>query len=175
MKRILGVIVMFAGTLYGAGISLPQHFEADFKQRVTNPKKQVIKYEGHVLFSQKNRLKWLYTAPSRKEVCTDGKEILVVDHDLEQVSAYRIGKGFDMANILAHAKPYRDDIYLTTYEGKQYTIKLDQKGRLESIAYYDDLDNKVQIVFEKMHYGTKRLSAKRMQCDYPADYDMIRG
>jgi outer membrane lipoprotein carrier protein len=156
-------------------IQLPEHFEAHFEQTVTNTKQKTIHYKGEVLFSRENLLKWSYREPTRKEVCTDGKEILVVDHDLEQVSAYRIGKGFDLAGILADAKPYRNHIYITEYEGKRYTIQLDGKGALQSVAYYDNLDNKVQILFRHMHYSTKRLPAEKMKCNYPVGYDMIRG
>ena len=101
--------------------------------------------------------------------------MLVVDHDLEQVSAYRIEKGFDLAHIVAQAKSYKANIYLTTYNGRQYTIAVDKFGKLQSIAYYDDLDNKVQILFPKMQYGSGLLPNKLMECNYPSDYDMIRG
>jgi len=121
----------------------------------TSPNK-VYYHEGH--------LKWSYRKPTRKEVCTDGKEVLVVDHDLEQVSAYRIEKGFDLVHIMQRAEPYKPGIYVTTYNGRQYTIALDKTGKLQSVAYYDDLDNKVQILFSKMHYGKVYLPKGQMQC-----------
>jgi outer membrane lipoprotein carrier protein len=174
MKRILtGLLTAVA--LEASGIVLPAHFKASFQQTVTNPNKHAIHYAGEVLFSQKNHLKWSYTEPTKKEVCTDGKEVLVVDHDLEQVSAYRIGKGFDMATILRSAKEYRPQIFLAKYQGRTYTVKLDREGRLESIAYYDDLDNKVQILFSQMHYSDRKVAPESMQCDYPGSYDVIRG
>jgi outer membrane lipoprotein carrier protein len=60
-------------------------------------------------------------------------------------------------------------------EGKKYTIQLDKQQRLQSIAYFDELDNKVQIVFKHMKYRNGKLSSKEMQCNYPAVYDLIRG
>ena len=160
---------------YADTIRLPEHFTAHFSQTVTNPKNKVIRYAGKVAYSRNNLLKWSYTDPTRKEVCTDGKEVLAVDHDLEQTSAYKIDKGFDLTQILKEAKPYKEHIYVTQYAGKTYTIKLDGKGRLESVAYYDDMDNKIQILFKKMQYGKGMLPASIMKCDYPADYDVIRG
>ena len=174
MKKMLFLAVLFT-VLQAGGISLPEHFEAAFSQTVTNPKNKVIRYSGEVRFSNGRHLKWLYLKPTRKEVCTDGKEVLVVDHDLEQVSAYRIEKGFDLAHIVQQAVPYKPSIYVTTYNGRQYTIAVDKKGRLQSVAYYDDLDNKVQILFSRMHYGKAYLPKKQMQCNYPANYDVIRG
>ncbi len=172
----MGFVFLLLGcVVYAAGITLPEHFGAHFSQTVTNPQNKVIHYSGKVLFSDKRHLKWIYLKPTRKEVCTDGKEVLVVDHDLEQTSAYRIEKGFDLAHIIAQAKPYKPHIYVTEYAGRQYTLKVDEKGRLQSVAYYDDLDNKVQILFTRMRYGKGSLPPEQMRCNYPAGYDMIRG
>ncbi len=170
--------ILFAlsiGVAMAGGIRLPKHFSAVFSQMVTNPDSKVIKYRGKVLYSAVGRLKWSYLSPTKKEVCTDGKDILVVDHDLEQVTAYRIGKGFDLAHIVQQAKPYKKDVYVTEYKGRRYTLAVDERGRLQSVAYYDDLDNKVQIVFKKMHYGKNALPKQQMQCNYPANYDVMRG
>jgi len=128
-----------------------------------------------VRFSNKTLLKWEYLEPTKKEVCTDGFELLVVDHDLEQVSNYLINKGFDLAKILKNAKVHSENIYVTKYENINYTIQVDAKQQLHSIAYFDDLDNKVQIVFKKMKYGKGKLSPESMKCNYPKNYDMIRG
>ena len=164
-----------ATVLWADAITLPEHFRANFIQTVTNPRNKTIHYSGKVAYSGNNLLKWSYTQPTQKEVCTDGKEVLVVDHDLEQTSAYRIDKGFDLMQILKEAKPYKPQIFVTEYEGKRYTIKVDGKGRLQSVAYFDDLDNKVQILFKKMRYGKGLLPASEMKCDYPITYDVIRG
>jgi len=174
MKIFMTSIILTLSILADT-ITLPEHFKASFEQTVTNPKNKVIHYSGKVAYSGNNLLKWSYTEPTKKEVCTDGKEVLVVDHDLEQTSAYRIDKGFDLAQILKDAKPYKEDIYVTEYEGKRYTIKVDQNGHLQSVAYYDDLDNKVQILFKKMRYGKGILPAEEMKCNYPSNYDVIRG
>jgi outer membrane lipoprotein carrier protein len=174
MKKIL-IPVLVSMFVNAGDIVLPEHFKAQFVQTVTNPKNKMIRYGGKVAFSEGNLLKWSYTEPTKKEVCTDGKEVLVVDHDLEQTSAYRIDKGFDLTEILHRAEPYKAHIYVTEFAGKRYTIQLDEKGRLQSVAYYDDLDNKVQILFHRMQYGKGRLPAEEMKCRYPASYDVIRG
>jgi len=76
---------------------------------------------------------------------------------------------------LNKATLYSENIYVAEYENKKYTIQVDKRQRLHSIAYYDDLDNKVQIVFKKMKYGKGDLPVKSMKCNYPRDYDMIQG
>jgi outer membrane lipoprotein carrier protein len=174
MKKIW-IVLLFIMSVNAGDIVLPASFKADFVQTVTNTQKKVIRYEGKVYFSDQKHLKWAYVKPTKKEVCTDGREVLVVDHDLEQVSAYRIDKGLDLSGIIADAKPYRKDVYVTEYNGKQYTIQLDSRGHLQSVAFYDDLDNKVQILFQQMQYRRLPYPAGQMKCNYPADYDVIRG
>lgn len=173
MAKLLGVILL--PVLVFAEITLPGNFSADFTQIITNTKKKVINYSGEVRFSETKLFKWSYLEPTKKEVCTDGSELLVVDHDLEQVSAYYIAKGLDISKVLTKAKLYSKNIYVAEYEGKQYTIQLDATQKLHSIAYYDELDNKVQIVFTDIKYGKGKLASKEMHCDYPIEYDMIRG
>ena len=171
--KFLSLLLLLTSVLF-ASIELPENFKADFTQTITNTKKKVIEYQGNVIFSNKRHFKWAYTEPTKKEVCTDGLELLVVDHDLEQVSAYRIAKGIDIAKILKKAKLHSENVYVAEYQNKKYTMQL-HENKLHSMAYFDDLDNKVQIVFKEIKYGKGKLPSKSMQCNYPNDYDMIRG
>jgi len=106
-KRKRMRIFMFILTLglfaHAQSIMLPDNFQANFTQKITNPKKKVINYSGNVRFSSKTLLKWVYVKPTKKEVCTNGKELTVVDHDLEQVSNYLIDKGFNLIKIVKDA------------------------------------------------------------------------
>jgi len=155
-------------------IHLPENFRASFSQSITSTKKKVIHYSGKIRFSNKKQFKWSYVKPTKKEVCTDGLEIMVVDHDLEQVSVYYVSEDLDISKVLAKAKLHSKDIYVAKYQGVQYTIKLDNKKRLQSLAYFDTLDNKVQLAFKHMKYGKGKLSKKSLLCNYPSSYDMIR-
>jgi len=174
MRSLMITFILSMG-LYANALSLPEHFKANFIQKITNPKKKVITYKGKVYFSHKSMFKWDYTVPTKKQVCTDGYELTVVDHDLEQVSVYAIDKGFHFSKVLEKAKLHKKNIYVAKYENKSYTIQVDAQKRLHSIAYFDDLDNKVQIVFKKVKYGKGNLSKKVMTCKIPKAYDMIRG
>ncbi|WP_373029421.1 LolA-like outer membrane lipoprotein chaperone [Sulfurovum sp.] len=172
--RLLSLLLLAFSAL-SANVELPENFQADFTQKITNTKEKVITYRGKVRFSNERLFKWSYKEPTQKEVCSNGLELLVVDHDLEQVSVYRISNGIDIAKILKKAKLYSENIYVAEYENKQYTIQVDTKQKLHSIAYYDDLDNKVQIVFKHMKYGKGNLPTQSMKCNYPKNYDMIQG
>jgi outer membrane lipoprotein carrier protein len=173
MKFIVVTTLLFSYAF--ANISLPKNFSTKFRQTVTNTKKKQIKYRGSLSFVSPNKFKWSYKAPTKKEVCTDGRTLLVVDHDLEQVSKYILKRGLNISKIVSRAKIYKQNIYLAKYENKNYTIVVDSKKRLKSIGYLDDLDNTVNIFFDNMSYNKKRISKKMMRCKYPKNYDYIRG
>jgi len=173
--KILLWILSLSVAVTATEIVLPDNFKANFTQKITNVKKSSINYSGKVRFSDKRFLKWEYLKPTKKEVCTDGLELKVVDHDLEQVSSYYINKGFNFAKILKKAKKHSKNIYVAHYQNRSYTIQVNSKKQLQSIAYFDDLDNKVQIVFKSIQYGKGKLSKKSMQCYSPKNYDKIEG
>jgi len=175
MYKIALFMIIFVSIYSNDSIKLPISFDSGFEQIITNPKKKIIRYKGNVKFVYPSIMKWDYLSPTKKEVCSNGEKIIVVDHDLEQVSSYYLNKKFDVAKILSKAKHYKDNIYVAKYQDKDYTIALDKKGRVQSMAYYDDMDNKVQIVFKKVHYKTKPFSSKKMHCVFPKQYDIIRG
>lgn len=173
MKLLLWVFTTFT-LLIAEAIPLPQSFTADFTQIVTNPKKKVITYEGQIYFSNPSQLKWNYTKPTQKEVCVEGHQMVLVDHDLEQVSYLVIDKEFDFIKILKEAKHHHDRVYVSKYQDQSFTIQLDDKKQLQSVAYFDNLDNKVQIVFNQVKYGKDILSKKIMYCEVPKDFDIIQ-
>jgi len=184
---LLSLLAMTAN----ATISLPNNFETDFNQTITNAKGKVIAYQGHVnykhdkevLIDEKNHeqvieshlFKWDYTSPTKKEVCTDGLQLIVVDHDLEQVSRYLISEGINLGEILKVAQKLSNKDYKATYKEVEYLITLDDHQHLKKIFYVDGLDNTVKIVFENMKYNVKDFDEKSLECNAPSDYDTIEG
>ena len=177
IKKLLYMLLMIsASMLFGKdAITLPASFRADFRQTITNDQKKEILYRGRIDFSSPDRFKWYYTEPTRKEICSNSKMLLIVDHDLEQVSSYMIDKSLDLSEILKKAKPHRKTVYIAKYRGKYYTLQVNSRGELSRIAYKDDLDNNVLIVFSKMRYSSKRIPEVKMKCNYPKNYDQIGG
>ena len=175
-KSAKWMMISILFTILGAGeIRLPVSFSAEFVQKVTNPKKKVLLYKGTVLMNGPDTLKWSYTEPVKKEVCSDRKRVTVVDHDLEQVSFYRMDKGINLAEVLENARHHKDNLYIAQYREKNYTIALDQEGMVEQISYRDDLDNVVNIHFYKMKYGSSPIRRSKLLCPYPKSYDIIGG
>ncbi|SFV51527.1 Outer membrane lipoprotein carrier protein LolA [hydrothermal vent metagenome] len=173
--RYFFIYLIFSATfLYGQSIlSLPNSFKADFQQIITSDNGKKITYNGSILFSSPKQFKWSYKSPTQKDICTDNAELIVVDHDLEQVSRFVIDRGLNLSAILANAKERRESVYIASYGGKSYTIQVDRKNQLSRIAYKDDLDNNVLIIFSHMRYNKKSYSSKKMRCRVPASYDKI--
>jgi len=173
-----------------ASIALPENFETNFQQSITNDKGKVIKYDGKVLFknmkenyldvsgqnveTSRSLFKWDYTSPTQKEVCTDGTQLIVVDHDLEQVSSYMVDEGINLEEILNVAEKITNTIYKATYKDTEYMITLDSNNHLQKIVYVDNLDNGVKIIFNNMSYNSS-VDITKLECNAPASYDIIKG
>jgi len=162
-----------ATLLYSNGINIPISFNGTFTQQVKNSKGKVIKYKGVVYFNAPSESKWIYHYPTKKEVCSSGNSLVVIDHDLEQVNYYTINKGFNLSRVLKQAKHYKGRTYTTKYGGILYTIILNKKGEIEQIAYRDNLDNIVNIMFNSIHYRKKPLNSSKFVCARPKGYDTI--
>jgi outer membrane lipoprotein carrier protein len=174
-----------------AKIELPENFITDFEQTIINDKGKKINYSGNVAFKQVREIligedgtqkefvskffKWNYKKPTDKEVCSDGVEIIVIDHDLEQVSKYLIDDGLDLEKVLKVAEQISNRDYKAVYKDVEYLITLNNKGELEKIFYTDSLDNRVKIIFKNMRYDVDSFSDKLLECDMPQDYDIIEG
>jgi outer membrane lipoprotein carrier protein len=173
------------------GIVLPNNFETDFNQTITNDKGKIINYSGDVKFKQEitvlfdengaerkissKLFKWSYKIPTQKEVCTDGVQLIVIDHDLEQVSRYLIDDGLDLEEVLKVAKKISATDYTALYKEIEYLITTDENNRLKKIFYTDNLDNRVKILFENMSYDNKKFDDRGLECEEPQDYDIIEG
>ena len=175
-----------------ASITLPENFKTSFVQTITNDKGNVITYNGDVVFKSmqerytdastgavqtftRSLFKWDYTSPSRKEVCTDGVQLIVVDHDLEQVSNYMVEEGINLEAILNVAQKITNTTYKATYKEREYMITLDNRKQLSKIVYVDGLDNGVKIIFNNMNYDEPSFDMKLLECNAPQEYDIIEG
>jgi len=188
MKLFISLLAL-SYTLF-ADITLPQNFKTDFHQIITNEKGNVIHYTGRVVFKNLEQIlanpmgeatnytrslfKWSYETPTQKEVCTDGIQLIVVDHDLEQVSNYLIDEGVNLEEVLKVAQKISEQDYTATYKEIEYLITLDQNKALKQIVYVDNLDNRVKIIFENMNYNTT-VNDETLACNAPAEYDVIKG
>ncbi len=175
MKRFLILLISTAisSVLFAKGIDVPVSFNGTFTQQVKNPKGKVIKYRGKVFFNAPSETKWIYQYPTKKEVCSSGNKLVVIDHDLEQVNYYKINKGFNLSKVLKRARHYKGRTYTTTFSNTLYTIILRNNGSIEQIVYKDNLDNIVNIIFDTIHYRNTPLNANKFICARPRGYDTV--
>ncbi|NEW61725.1 hypothetical protein GSY74_10545 [Sulfurovum sp. bin170] len=189
MKLIFTISIM--AMALNADMALPNNFETDFNQTITNDKGKAIEYSGNVKFKQEKTIlvnesgseteissklfKWNYKSPTQKEVCTDGLQLIVIDHDLEQVSRYLIDEGLDLEEVLKVAQKISKKDYKALYREVEYLITVDDNEKLKKIFYTDSLDNRVRILFENMNYDIKPFDDRGLECEEPKDYDIIEG
>jgi len=172
MKK--GLLLLLSSVVLIAGdVNVPVSFKANFTQMVKNTKGKVIKYRGRIIFNSPDTTKWVYNSPTKKEVCSSDGKIVVIDHDLEQASYYTIDKGLNLAKVLSSAKKYKDNIYTTKYKGKLYTVVLNSAGHIEQIAYKDNLDNTVNLIFRNIKYSNSSIPDNKFLCIRPRNYDSI--
>jgi outer membrane lipoprotein carrier protein len=188
--KLLLTLSLLVVTL-NASITLPDNFKTSFVQTITNDKGKVIKYDGNVVFKNmkenisnldgsvqsfnRSLFKWDYTSPTKKEVCTDGVQLIVVDHDLEQVSNYMVDEGINLEAILNVAQKITNNSYKASYNDTEYIITLDNNQQLSKIVYVDGMDNGVKIMFNNMRYNQASFDITLLECDAPTEYDIIEG
>ena len=170
---ILSILVLSSVYSFANGISVPTAFKANFTQIVKNPKGKVIKYRGKIVFNSPSETKWIYTSPTKKEVCSSGTQLVVIDHDLEQVSYFNIDKGLNLSRVLRSARLHKGRTYVAKFKGKYYTVVLTPSRKIEQIAYNDNLDNQVNIIFTNTKYFDKLLPARKFICARPKGYDAV--
>jgi outer membrane lipoprotein carrier protein len=163
------------GFVASAKMVIPASFSARFVQKITTADKKQKRYTGKAYINRSREFKWLYTAPGRREICGDGSKVRIINHDLEQVTVYKVGSLLDLMQLIKRAKPYRGDIYLTRYHGVRYTLKVNKAGQMEQIAYRDKMDNVVNIHFYNIQYNKTPFAVSRLRCPIPKTYDVIKG
>lgn len=172
MKKILFFLLATLFVLANP-IIIPEAFKANFMQQIKNPKGKIIRYRGVIYFNAPDTTKWYYNSPTKKEVCSSDGKLVIIDHDLEQAEYYTIEKGVNLAKILAKAKQYKGNTYVTKYKGKYYTIVVNKKGQVTQIAYKDNLGNTVNIFFTNIQYRKTPFPLNKFLCIRPINYDTI--
>jgi outer membrane lipoprotein carrier protein len=174
MRILISIIIFFPVIVWGQ-ITIPISLSANFVQKVTTPHKKLTKYTGTLKLNRTRQFLWLYRSPTKREICGDGNKVRIIDHDLEQVTVYKVGSLLDLMQLLKRAKLYKGDIYLTKYHGVRYTLKVNKSGQIEQIAYKDKMDNVINIHFYKMKYNKSPYAPSKLRCRTPKSYDVIKG
>ncbi|WP_457596162.1 LolA-like outer membrane lipoprotein chaperone [Hydrogenimonas sp.] len=156
-----------------ATLPLPRYFRADFDQNVTGEGNRTLRYTGRLEAALPSHAKWRYDTPVKKLICLDGERAWVIEPELEQATLFRLSRAIPLAKILQKARKLAPRRYEAEYGGVTYSITTDDGGTLRTIAYTDDLGNRVVIAFHGV--DTDAFDTATLRCDIPADYDIIDG
>ncbi len=172
MKKI--VLPALFATLLAASLPVPDYFSADFTQVVRSKEtdKQLY-YSGKMWMKMPGEAKWEYFIPLKKTLCLSGSRAWVIEPELEQATLFRLKKSIPLFAILQEAKKSGENLYKAEFEGVEYTIRLDSKGKIASISYFDEMGNRVTLRFQNVDTGP--FDSSRLRCEVPDDFDIIDG
>lgn len=170
MKHIFILLIFF--TLSQASFDSINSFESDFIQTVTDEKNKTLTYEGHLIAQKPQSAVWSYKIPVIKDVYISSYNVTIVEPAIEQVIIRKIESNFDFFNMIRNAKKIKENVYVAMYKESEFTIT--KNGELlESIAYSDEFDNKVKILFKNQQQN-KIIDKKLFIPKFLTDYDIIR-
>ncbi|WP_304543813.1 LolA-like outer membrane lipoprotein chaperone [Sulfurimonas microaerophilic] len=147
-------------------------FQADFEQSITDEKNKKIVYKGDIKASNPHYALWQYNNPIEKTVYVLKNRVIMIEPDLEQAIIKTIDSNFDFFALMKNAKEIKKDTYTATFNNIKYTIYT--KGlTIESIAYVDEFENEVNIVFKNQKVNEK-IDLNIFNPYIPQGFDIIR-
>ena len=171
MKKLL-FLALVAVTAQ-AGIKNIQYFEANFTQNIVDDHNKTITYKGNIKAARPQYALWQYKSPVEKKVYILPHKIIIVEPELEQAIIKKVGDNFDFFSLIKNAKKIDNRHYLANFKGKNYLITI-KNNIFSSIAYKDELDNKITINFTNTKTD-KKIEDEIFVPKIPKDYDLIKG
>ena len=157
-----------------AGMSLPDYFRANFEQTVrSDDHNATLRYKGKLRFHAPDNARWDYETPVEKSICVQNARVWVIEPELEQATLFRLRQSIPLNTLVARAKPQKDGSYLSRFEGVDYRLQADTRGRPVAISYTDHLGNRVRIRF--FHIETDPFDTRTLACRIPEGFDVIDG
>jgi len=147
-------------------------FKADFTQIVTDENKKELQYEGLLYAKYPNQSLWKYETPIEKDIYINDRVVTVIEPDLEQVIIQNMENEIDILQIMKDAQESEKGIYVTTFAGVDYSIKMKENVPVQ-ITYKDKFDNSVKIIFKNVDTKSK-IEKKQFLAKYPEDFDVIK-
>lgn len=139
-----------------------QTYQASFIQTVINPSGKTIKYKGSIHIKQPNKMLWEYKTPIEKYVYMNNLKVIIDEPELEQAIYTQLTNEINLIDFLNNPDLV-DDKYTLIFKNEQ----------LKSIAYNDEMENKIKILFENIQIN-KKIVDQLFQFIAPLDYDIIR-
>lgn len=147
--------------------------QGDFTQEITTLEGETIVYKGKLYLKKPVHVRWDYATPTTKQLFFDGKQAMIYEPKLEQVTIVTIDdKVLDFSALLRNAKKQKDGRYRAMIEGKEYVLSVDLKELPASIEYLDEFENKVKIMFQNCRSNAK-IADSVFEFSPPANVDII--
>jgi len=170
MKYLL-IISLFLSSLFAFGENI-QSFEADFTQTITDEENKVLKYKGTMHSKRPALVLWNYTDPINKKIYVDKKRAVIVEAELEQAIIKQLRGEIDFFEILSKAKSTDESHYIAYYKDLEFIIE-EENGVIISLAYTDQLENKVVITFSNQRQN-RPIEDQFFIPKVPKEFDIIR-
>lgn len=170
--RFLPVVLVLAASLCAAPKDLSS-YHAKFEQSITDEHGKIIRYSGELWASKPQNALWVYQKPIAKSVYITGRQVTVIEPQIEQVTLRSLDGDIDFLQIIQGARKIDENRYVATVKGQRYDITF-KNDVLFSIAYTDGFDNKVLIRFIDP-VQNRPIDPSRFKTLIPSDYDVIKG
>lgn len=169
--RFLLFLLFSISALLAFGESI-QSFEADFTQKITDEENKVLSYKGSMRSKRPDMVLWSYKEPINKKIYVTKKRAVIVEPELEQAIIKKLEGEIDFFGILASAEMVDRMHYKATYKGIRFVLT-EENGVITSLAYTDQLENKVVIEFSNQRQN-RPIEDRVFTPKVPVDYDIIK-
>ena len=139
-------MLFFSANLFANEFEEIHSFEANFEQSIINSSNKEIKYNRKVFIKDSSKILWKYKTPIIKNVYIIKDFAIVDEPELEQAIFTSLNKEINILKLMKNAKEINPNVFVTTMYDVEYTINVKDK-KIHSIAYEDELENKVTIKF----------------------------
>ena len=134
--------------LYAFGENI-KSIEAQFTQETISQDSTIL-YSGHLYAKTPSKAKWIYNAPTKKEIYINGKNTIVYEPLLEQATYGKSEQKIDFLSILKSAKKRSDGKYYAVFDGIEYQLSLNQDNTPKQITFKDEFENTIVINFKQV-------------------------
>jgi len=171
--RLVFIIMFFFISSLSANILKNiKTFDADFEQKIINPSKKEIIYNGHLFIKEPSYILWKYKEPVIKNVYVINNFAIIDEPELEQAILSKLQNEIDIIELIKTAEKISEDKYLANIYDVDYTLTTkDQK--IKKIEYKDALENSVIISFSNI-VQNKEIDDELFKFLPPKHYDIIR-
>ena len=169
--RFITVIFLFCSVTFANELTNFSTLNGNFTQNVTNSNNSTIKYSGEV-YIKGNNILWKYKQPIEKNVFIKDSFVIVDEPEIEQAIFTSVSSELNLINMLNKAKKVSNLNYEVEFNNITYKIAL-KNDALNKIEYTDQMDNKIEILFESMKKD-KGIEDKTFDFKPPEYYDIIR-